>query len=62
MSISPKTEMSISPKMLAAIEGVHVNTVYNWINDGLPIRRSGKQGRICISYQEFRKWQELNFG
>lgn len=54
--------MSISPKMLAAIEGVHVNTVYNWINDGLPIRRSGKQGRICISYQEFRKWQELNFG
>lgn len=56
-----ETEKYISPKMLAAIEGVHVNTVYNWINDGLPIRRSGSHGRINISYQAFRKWQDSDF-
>ena len=51
-------DRTLSPKELSSIEGVHINTVYNWINDGLPISRSGKHGWISINYREFKKWQE----
>lgn len=60
-TVTESTERPLSPKELASLEKKHVNTVYNWINDGLPVHRCGKSGWISIYYREFKKWQEQNF-
>lgn len=46
-----------SVKEVAAMIGFHPMTVYQWINRrGLPIRRSGRSGRISIVWREFQAW------
>lgn len=59
-TVTEVNDKPLSPKELASIVDKHVNTVYNWINDGLPIHRCGKKGWISIYYREFKKWREQN--
>lgn len=48
-----------SPKEIARLEGVHLDTVYTWIRVGVLIARrpAGVRGRIWVylsDYEEFR--------
>lgn len=45
-----------SPKELAAKENVTTTSVYSWIDQGLPIMRTGRKGNIRIYYQDFIQW------
>lgn len=45
-----------SPKELAAKENVTTTSVYSWIDQGLPVMRTGRKGNIRIYYQDFIQW------
>lgn len=45
-----------SPKELAAKENVTATSVYSWIDQGLPVMRTGRKGNIRIYYQDFIQW------
>lgn len=45
-----------SPKELAAKENVTTTSVYSWIDQGLPVMRTGRNGNIRIYYQDFIQW------
>ena len=46
-----------SVKEISGIIGFHQDTVYEWIHSkGMPIRRSGKRGRISVYWPDFVKW------
>lgn len=47
---------SYSPKELAAKENVTTTSVYSWIDQGLPVMRTGRKGNIRIYYQDFIQW------
>lgn len=49
-------QQRLSPKELAAYAGVHPNTVYKWINNGLKICRNGNGGRIMILKEDYESW------
>lgn len=43
-------------KELAAELGVHVNTVYNWLNNGLPFYQACPRGRCLIRMEDYERW------
>lgn len=47
---------SYSPKELAAKENVTTTSIYSWIDQGLPVMRTGRKGNIRIYYQDFIQW------
>ena len=48
--------MRLSPKQYAEKIGVHPDTVYRWIGEGLPHYRVGRRGRIRIDENEANEW------
>lgn len=55
-NVSENKNQMYSPKEIAALAGVHQNSVYRWINNGLKIYRRGDSGRILIKWEDYETW------
>ena len=51
----------LTPKQLAKLYGVHINTVYRWVSDGLPGERIGPRNKR-YRLEAVEAWLREKFG